>query len=347
MVCLITGVALLAQQPPSSVIRVTVQEVVVPVTVTDKDGNHIAGLEGKDFTLLDNGREQSIKVDVSFTPISLVVAVQANNVVEEVLPKVKTIGPLLEHLVVGEQGEVAVIAFDHRVRVMQDFTSDGALIKQALEKIQPGSTSSRLIDTVFQAGRMLRNRPAERRKVLLIISETRDRGSEGRLREALLEVQVPNVQVHTVNINRAVTTLLAKPLPPRPDHVPPAARPMPPGAPQTPTAVAQLGGLQGHSANFVPVFVEIFRQVKSIFIDNPAEVLTEYTGGREYSFVTQASLQRAISSIGEELHSQYLISYRPNNLAEGGWHDIGVIVHGRSGLKIRKRHGYWMAGVPE
>jgi len=349
--CWFTGVVLAAQQPPApGVIRVTVQEVVAPVTVTDKDGNHVAGLEGKDFTVLDNGKEQQIKVDVSFVPISLVLCVQANHVVEEVLPKIKTIGPLLESLVVGEQGEVAVIAFDHRIRVMQDFTSEGGLIKQALEKIQPGSTTSRLIDTVFQAARMLRNRPRERRKVMLIISETQDRGSEGRLREALLEVQMPNIQVFTVNINRAFTTLTAKPLPPRPDHVPPAARPMPGGAPQTPGSVAQLGGLGGNSANFVPMFVEIFKQVKAIFVSNSAEVLTQYTGGREYSFVTQANLQSAVSRIGEELHSQYLISYNPNNNPtirnEGGWHDIKVIVH-RAGLNVRTRQGYWMAGPSE
>ncbi|MGH9673215.1 MAG: VWA domain-containing protein, partial [Bryobacteraceae bacterium] len=259
---------------------------------------------------------------------------------------IKTIGPLLDSLITGEQGEIAIIAFDHRIRVMQDFTSDGSLVRQALDKINPGSTTSALVDTMFTAGRMLRNRPRERRKVILLISETQDRGSEGRLREALLEVA--NAQVHTVNINRAVTTLTAKPLPPRPDHVPPAARaPLPGGAPQTPSTVAQAGGLGGNSANFVPVFVEIFKAVKYIFVPNPAEVLTTYTGGREHSFLTRDSLQRAVSDIGEDLHSQYVLRYSPNNKLEGGWHEVRVTVPTRPGAKTRHRPGYWMAGIPE
>ncbi len=348
----LTGVALAAQQQPPApdVIRVTVQEVVAAVTVVDRHGNYVNGLEPKDFTVYDNGIEQNIKVDVSFVPISLVVCIQANHAVEEVLPRIKTIGPLLENLVVGEQGEIAVIAFDHRIRVMQDFTSQGDLVKQAIEKIQPGSTTSRLVDTMFNAARMLRNRPKERRRIILMISETQDRGSEGETREALLAVQFPNIMVYTININRAITALTAKSLPPRPDHVPPAARaPLPGGAPRTPTTVAQVGGLGGQSADFVPVMVEIFRQVKAIFVPNPAEVFTRYTGGREYSFVTRENLQQAIAHIGEELHSQYLISYSPTSPTmkkDAGWHHIKVDVH-RPGLKVRTREGYWMAGDSE
>ncbi len=336
-----TAVQLLAQEQRPIV--VLVQEVEVPVTVTRND-EHVNGLEVKDFALYDNGKLQDIKLDVSFVPISLVVCVQANSSVEPVLDRIKTIGPLLLSLVAGEQGEVAIIAFDHRIRTMQDFTNEPDLLKSALAKINPGSTTSAQIDTMFQAARMLRNRPKDRRKVVLLISETTDRGSEGRLREALLEIQMANIQVYTVNINRAVTTLLGKAQPPRPDHVPPAARaPLPGGAPQTPTTTAQAGGLGGNSANFVPVFVEIFKAVKGIFVANPAEVLTRFTGGKEYSFLTREQLQRAISDIGEDLHSQYVLRYKPNTEGEAGWHEVRVVVN-RPGVKVEARRGYWMAG---
>jgi VWFA-related protein len=332
-------------EPLESIIRVTVQEVVAPVTVTDKHGNYVNGLEVKDFKLFDNNKLQEIKLDVSFVPISLVVAIQANASVEPVLPQIKKIGPLLEGLVVGQAGEAAIVAFDHRFQVKQDFTSDGRLFTRALEQIRPGSTTSAMIDAVFGAVRMLARRPSNHRRVLLLITETRDRGSEGRLREALLAAQVQNIIVYSVNINRAITTLLGPSQPPRWDHLPPGARPLPPGAPQTPTAQAQVFGVQGNSANFVPLFVELFRQVKSIFVDNPVEVFTTYTGGREYSFINQKTLERVISDLGEELHSQYLLSYTPNNMEEGGWHDIRVEV-ARYDMRVRTRPGYWMASVP-
>lgn len=327
---------------PELRIRELVTNVVAPVVVTDDRGNLVNGLQPHEFILRDNDKIQDVKVDVTFQPIDVVVAIQADAVVEDVLPKIKKMGSLLEALVVGEQGTVAIIAFDHRIRVMQEFTSDGAKIKAALEKINPGSSQARQWDAVNDAARMLSKRAKDRRRVILLISETRDKGSEGRGRETLLAVEFNNVMVYTVNMSRFLNTLTAKTPVPRPDPIPPSARTLPGGVASTPNTVAQYGG----TGNVLPAFVEIFRQVKSIFISNPAEVLTKFSGGREFGFVSQRALEEAVSKIGEELHSQYLLSYNPNNKLEGGWHEIKVQVR-RPGVNVRTRPGYWLAGVPQ
>ena len=70
----------------------SVQVVVAPVTVTDRNGDNVDGLQPEQFHLFDNGKEQTIKVDVSFPPISIVIAVQANDHVESVLPQINKIG---------------------------------------------------------------------------------------------------------------------------------------------------------------------------------------------------------------------------------------------------------------
>jgi VWFA-related protein len=235
------------------------------------------------------------------------------------------------------------MGFDHRLQVLQDFTSDGDKIGAALGKLKPGSTSSRMVDAVIESARMLRKQPPNRRRVLLLISETRDHGSEGKVREALTDLQFDNISVYSVNINRLVGTLLAKPEPPRPDAIPPTARNYPGGVPPTPSNAAQMSGNATNSANFVPAFVEIFKQVKGIFIDNPVEVFTKFTGGRERSFVTQRDLENAITGVGSELHSEYMITYTPNNKDEGGYHTIQVSIPGRDDVKIRTRPGYWIA----
>jgi VWFA-related protein len=350
----LAAVGLAAQQAdaPGQVFRAGVDVVVAPVTVTDRDGNFVSDLRASDFRLFDNEKPQDIKVDVSFTPISLVVAVQASWNMEAVLPTLQKVGPLFQGLVTGEQGEVAVLSFDHRVQVLQDFTTDGDQISQAFKKLKQGSTASRMIAAVMEGARMLGRRPAGRRRVLLLISETRDGGSENRARDALLEAQFNNILLYTDNVNRLITTLTAKAQPPRPDHLPPGARPLPAGVPPSPEYTKNSMAGPYNSANFVPVLVEIFKQVKAIFVDNPAELFTEYTGGREYSFVSQRDLERAVQSIGEELHGQYLISYSPDNKMEAGWHDIRVEVLDRTGrvrrdLKLRWRPGYWMAARPQ
>ena len=89
-----------------------------------------------------------------------------------------------------------------------------------------------------------------------------------------------------------------------------------------------------------------FIAAKAIFVKNPLEVYTTYSGGREYDFKTQRDLDRAISDLGEELHSQYLLTYTPNNQDEPGYHNIVVQVN-KPDLKVRTRDGYYLAGTPE
>ncbi|MDQ6663534.1 MAG: hypothetical protein M3Z23_03985, partial [Acidobacteriota bacterium] len=131
--------------------------------------------------------------------------------------------------------------------------------------------------------------------------------------------------------------------PPRPDPFPPAARNLPGGAPNTPTTVAQATGLGG-SAEFIPLLVEIYKDAKGIFVNNPVEVFTRGTGGSEFSFYKQRGLEKAIESISEEIHSQYLITYNPNNKNEGGFHEISIQLN-RSDLRVQTRPGYWLASL--
>jgi VWFA-related protein len=302
----------------------------------------VSGLQPHEFRLFDNGAEQDIQVDVAFVPISLAILVQANSNMEAVLPQIQKIGTLIEPLVIGEQGEAAVLAFDSRLRTMTDFTSNTDQIIEAVKKITPGSSTSRLNDAVAEAVRMLRSRPPSRRRVILLIAETRDVSSEARPRQVLADLQLHNVLLYSVNVSRVVTTLTAKPQPPRPDPLPPAARPLPPNVPATPNTVGQTFGTQGNAVHFIPLFVEIFRQTKAVFVDNPMEVYTKASGGAEFSFVRQSGLEDAITRIGTELHSQYLISYNPNNKSDGGFHEIDVRIVGRNELTVRTRPGYWL-----
>src|SRR5690349_7311351 len=71
-----------------------VTEVIVPVTVHDRDGNNVNGIQPREFHLTDNGKEQNLSVDVTYHPISLAILIQANGAVDAILPQVKKIGSL-------------------------------------------------------------------------------------------------------------------------------------------------------------------------------------------------------------------------------------------------------------
>ena len=341
----LTAVATLLAQDTPPTFRDTVRIVMAPVTVTDRNGEIVSGLQPKDFRLLDNGKLQNITEDVTSHPISLVVVVQANAIVEKILPQVQKLGTLLQAQVLGDEGEAAVIGFDHRIQVLSDFTSDGDKIAEALKKLKPGSgsNSARLNDATIEAIRMVRRRPTSRRRVVLLVSESRDNGSELRAREVLNAAEFAGVVMYSVNISHLLASLTAAPPATRSrlDNRPPGAVHLPAGVVETPTTQAQQ-----NVGNWVPVFKEIFIATKAIFVSNPLEVYTTYTGGREFNFKTQRELERAVSAIGTELHSQYLLTYTPNNQEEAGFHDIVVQV-ARPGFTVRTRDGYYLAGTPE
>jgi VWFA-related protein len=321
-----------------------VRNIVAEATVFDSDGNFVSGIRPDQFRLFDNGKEQNIHVDEAFIPISMVIAIQCNAEVDKILPQVNRIGNLISPLLLGQQGEAAVLAFDSRLRTLQDFTSEPDKITAAVKKIQSGSMSAHLVDAVDQAVLMLKTRDKNRRRIILLISESRDQGSSGRGRETLINLQVNNVTLYAVPMSRLVSKLTAPPDDPRPTNNPPAMYSMPMGVASTPTTVMQTYGTDGNSAQFMPLLIEIYKDAKAIFKSNPMEVFTRGTGGQEFSFYGGHGLEQAIQRIGEQLHSEYTISYAPNNPEEGGFHKIAIDVTGHPNVRrVLSRPGYWIA----
>jgi VWFA-related protein len=345
------GLSAFAQTPPPASpdapelnekpITITTTNIVAPTLVTDRNGNIVDGLQPAQFHLYDNGKEQNIQVDVTFEPISLVVAIEASSRVDALMPQLRHLGTLLP-LVAGDHGEVAVIAFDSRMQVLQDFTTDSDKVKAAIDKLHSGNSSSRMIDTVDKAVYMLRNRPKSNRKIVLLVSETRDFASEGKVRETLIDAQLSNVLVYTVDISQLAVRLTEKPAEPRPSGIDYSGQILPMGTPTTPTSIAQNFGVQ-NQVQFAPLLKEIYTDTKRIFVENPAEVFSKGTGGAQFSFLKQRGLEDAIQRISQEIRSQYLISYNPNNKGEPGFHEISVVVE-RTQYVAKTRPGYWLGG---
>jgi VWFA-related protein len=349
----VAGITLVAQETSSKddttpIFRTSINEVIVPATVTDKDGSYVPGLKSSDFRVYDNDRlQEEIRVSETEIPVSLVVAIQADFKVETIIPKVQRLGTLLLDHVAGSGGEIAILAFDHRMQHLTDgFTSDPDKVQAAMKKLHQGSSTAAIIDAVEESTRMLSHRPKDRRRIILLISESRDRGSSAKLRETLSRTEFENITIFSLSISRLYTETMRNPQVPRPDPIPAGARHSPAGGDLTPTTAAQLTGTQGYGANFVPLFVEIFKDVKGIFVADAVDVFTKFSGGREAGFISDKSLQRAADDIGREIHNQYIITYTPDKETQlaGGFHNIRVDL-GQKGLQVRTRPGYWLAAV--
>lgn len=333
---------------PSADIRVQVHNILVPTTVFDPDGHgYVNGLQVSDFEVLDNGKPQKISSEVTELPLSVVLAVQANSEVDVLLPDIKKSGVLLHGLVTGQQGDVAVLAFDHRMQVLQNFTDDVQKLDDAMYKITSGSSTAAVIDAVMRADQMLRehDRQNARRRVVILMSRNIDKGSQLKLPEAIHQMQFDNVIVYCVDISRWRTALMKKADYPRPANggVPPEALGSITGTPQSDTTVLQQA--DGNVLNAVP---PVLRSIKDLFKKTPAEALTYFTGGNLYGFHDKRGLEAAITDIGQNLNSQYLLSYALSNetRSEPGFHTIKVVVK-RPGLQVRTRPGYWLGGGQE
>ena len=358
MIGLLVALSLLAQEPARSpeptqqdqsdlIFRQQNLFIMAPVTVRDTKGNIVNGLTPLDFELYDNGKPQVITEDAASHPVSMVVAVQSSANMVKVLPGIRKIGSLFSGLVLGESGEIAVLSFDHRIQTMTDFTSDPDKISDAFKKLKIGSSPNHLNDAAMQAVNMLRKRDRTRRRVLLLIGETRDSGSEMRVRDVLTEAEFRDIAVYAVEVSHFLASLGYHPDPPRPSPIPPEARPLPAGVIATPTTDMQgMVCCSPSMGDWSPLFKEIFTAVKAIFISNPQEVYTKFTGGRGYSYKTQKGLEEAITNIGDEIHNQYLLTYLPNNPDDSGYHEIEVRIL-KSGLKVSTRPGYWSAARPQ
>ena len=323
-----------------------IDEVTVPLTVRGPKGVYIHDMVESDFTLFDNGKQQEItSLDLSFLPISMVVCVQTSDRVEGILGDIRKSAYLFTELVLGEYGEAAVLTFDSKVKLLQDFTNDTAKIDKALKTMRIGPSAVVLADAVYSAIRMLLKRPQNHRKIIVVISESQNNGSRIGLGESLRTAQLYDIMIYPVRLSTLSARLRRKPEQRR-DPIPPGVivRPTAPGAAATPTTLMQ--SRFSVTPNVIPIVIDLVRGVKNLIFNNPLEVLADGTGGIDFSPRTSSGVEESILKIGEDIRSQYRLTYSPDNLNEKGiYHRIEVKVPYER-LKVRHRVGYFHGPNP-
>jgi len=120
-------------------------------------------------------------------------------------------GIVFTNAVMGPEGEAAVVSFNDSVDNLENFTIDHDRIQNTINNLKAGSDGSRLFDAMTMALEILcrlRPRPTsdsrERQRVMLIMSEGIDAGSEMRLGAVCGKHSVP-----TYRLFRWISTALA------------------------------------------------------------------------------------------------------------------------------------------
>lgn len=283
-----------------------------PVTVQDRQGRPIDGLQAGDFVLLDNEQPRRLESETVYHPITLVCLVQNSANSAAALTRIRPVGSLLGHLITGDRGLAAVVGYGDVPSILEPLTRSQATLAEAFRRLRAGGSSARLHDGVVTGARVLAEAPASHRKVMLVIGERRDRGSETRIEEALSLVQRENIAVYGITYSPLLSQIVTK------------QSEAAPGA-----AGMNLAVLFGH-----------LRQAGKA---DSLRALTHYTGGRDLGFLSQKALEGAITTIGEELHSQYLLTFVPAAESRTEFRTIRVRVVSRPDAQVRSRPAYWVA----
>ena len=332
--------------PASSVknlanIRVQSSLVEAPVTVMDRTGEFIQNLSKGDFRVLDNGVLQRIaRFGLATAPVAVVIVVQTNQAVAPLLDQVRPLGSLFSDLLLGKQGQAAVICFDSKIRVAQNFTSSPAVLDQTLRHITDEGTTARLNDALARAILLLANRPAAERRVIIVFSEGLDRGSETTKEEIVRAATGAGVAIYGLQLEPIATLLKNPEPPPEPDVLDDnLARPGPPGTPQTPGTLQHYYNVP-NNISALPLLSGVANVISSASGGNLLKLYAEFTGGAAYSHWKGNQLQKQLTRVALEVNSQYMLAYVPTTLNDEGFHRLQIKVL-QPDLKVKSRAGYF------
>ena len=179
-------------------LRVDVNLVQVPATVTDPMNRLVTGLERENFTVWDNNAPQTIRYFSSEdAPITIGVVFDLSGSMTSKFARARK--ALTEFLRTSNpQDEFFVVGFNDRPSIIVDYTSDVDDVEARMVMLRPENRTA-LIDAIYLGVDHLRQARYER-KALLIISDGGDNRSRYTQNELERVVREAGVQIFSIGI---------------------------------------------------------------------------------------------------------------------------------------------------
>lgn len=186
-----------AQQEPSSTVKVDVRLVNVFVTVTDSHGAPISHLTKDNFQLSEDGIEQKISVfdKESALPLSIILAVDTSLSTKKDLPLELASARRFAHAILRPVDTLSIYEFSEIVNEVVPFTPDLKTIDRGIDRIRVGSATA-LYDALYLGSRALQKRQG--RKVMVVITDGGDTVSKVDYRDAVRAAQEAEAIVYSL-----------------------------------------------------------------------------------------------------------------------------------------------------
>jgi Ca-activated chloride channel homolog len=191
----------------SQTLKITVNEVPLIFTVTDRHGHYIANLNQNDFALLDDQKAPE-KVDFFHQQINLplrvgIVIDASSSIRSRFQFEQQSAIEFLLQVLKARSDRAFVMGFDVTPTVTADWTNNMDALETGIDKLSPGGGTA-LFDAVYTACRdkLLTERgPEPVRKAIILISDGEDNQSRVYLQEAIKECERAETIIYAISTN--------------------------------------------------------------------------------------------------------------------------------------------------
>ncbi len=316
------------EQEVLDVVKVTSNLVMVPVSVTNNQGQPIQGLQIKDFRLQEEGKEQEIAEigDPEQIPLDIAILFDVSSSVSQkgFFQFQQNAAAAFLKLVLKPIDRAAVFTIAGEPKLVQPLAAaDIAASKIIAIPAATTPVPTAFYDSVSTAATyLLQNSPGKNRRVIVVISDGDDNFSE-RIRE--------------MSVAEARATMAGRV-----------------------SSASSLAGLQDrHRRAVADVQQAVLKADVTFYSVNPGgpsvalnqismraqsgmRTIADASGGTAFIPDGEKDLERTFQQVAAELRGQYLIQYyADSNNPPGSFRRIAVSVPAQPQLKVRARQGYY------
>ena len=296
--------------------------VAVPALVRLATGELVKDLDADRFQLFDDGAPQKLTLErTEKQPIAVVVLMQTGGQAPAEFETYRNLPRLVDSIIGDSVHEIMLVTFDSKIRTTWSFPPRSDGVTYALTHPIAGDDGAAVLDAVNYVIGLFQQEPGSFRRVVLLLSQSRDDGSRTSAEEVVRHLGESSTSVYSL-------TFLPRKAAPRFRSKTQAA---------TPHRKQTASPDRQHRA--VDLSTPLGQTLKAMETDT-AETIATLSGGEQLKFRDQTDFEQHWSVIADDIHNRYLLSFQPDS-HQPGLHTVTMHVVGQRTLRVTARTSYW------
>jgi VWFA-related protein len=186
----------------TQVVKSTSTLVTVPTLVRSQYGEIIRNLDVGRFRLTDNGQEQDVYLEhIENEPLAVVVLIQTGGTASNELGNYSKLDTIMGSILEASQSKLAVVSFDSHVRQIWGFPPKVDGLDYALTHQTGGDRGAAIRDAISCGINLLQKQPTQFRRILLLLSQDKDSGSESSFADVLREMARTGTTIYSLTFS--------------------------------------------------------------------------------------------------------------------------------------------------